>query len=68
MVTATRMSRFLAVLVDISPGLVIGVIGGIVAAVMMPGLFAGDFNPMAAASRRSACSSLVDQRRHHRLG
>lgn len=48
MVTATRMSRFLAVLVDYSPGLVIGVIGGIVAAVMIPGLFAGGFNPMAA--------------------
>ena len=48
MVTATRMSRFLAFLVDCSPGLVIGVIGGIVAAVMVPGLFAGGFNPMAA--------------------
>jgi uncharacterized RDD family membrane protein YckC len=48
LVTATRMSRFLAFLVDCSPGLVIGLIGGIVAAVMVPGLFAGGFNPMAA--------------------
>ena len=48
MVTATRMSRFLAFIVDCSPGLVIGVIGGIMAAIMLPGLFTGSFNPMAA--------------------
>lgn len=45
MITATRMSRFLAFLVDLSPGLVIAVIGGITAAVMMPGMLKGDFNP-----------------------
>ncbi len=43
MVTATRMSRFLAFLVDMSPALVVAVIGGIMAAVMMPGLMKGDF-------------------------
>ena len=41
MVTATRGSRFLAVLVDMSPALVIGIL----AAVMVPGLFAGKFDP-----------------------
>ncbi len=45
MVTATRMSRFLAILVDASPGLVVGVIAGIMVAVMMPGLFSGNFDP-----------------------
>ena len=48
-VTATRASRFLAFLIDCSPALVIGVVGGIVAAIMLPGLFAaGKFDPMAA--------------------
>ena len=45
MVTATRMSRFLAVLVDGSPGLVIGVVGVVMALVMMPGLFSGSVDP-----------------------
>ena len=45
LVTATRMSRFLAFLVDCSPGLVIGVIAGVMVAVMMPGLFSGNFDP-----------------------
>jgi uncharacterized RDD family membrane protein YckC len=46
-VTATRMSRFLAFLVDCSPGLVIGVVGGVMAAIMLPGGFAGKFDPAA---------------------
>ena len=41
MVTATRGSRFLAILVDMSPALVVGIL----AAVMVPGLFAGKFDP-----------------------
>ena len=41
LVTASRGSRFLAYLVDASPGLVLGAVGGITAAVMMPGLFSG---------------------------
>ena len=40
-VTATRGSRFLAFLVDASPALVVGVL----AALMLPGLFAGKFDP-----------------------
>lgn len=48
LVTATRGSRFLAFLVDLSPALVIGVIAGIMVAVMMPGLLAGRFDPMAS--------------------
>jgi uncharacterized RDD family membrane protein YckC len=47
-VTATRASRFLAFLIDCSPALVIGLVGGIVAAIMLPGIFAGKFDPMAA--------------------
>ena len=47
-VTATRGSRFLAFLVDCSPGLVIGVIGGIMAAIMLPGMLTGKFDPRAA--------------------
>ena len=49
MVTATRMSRFLAFLVDCSPGLVIGVIAGVMVAIMMPGLFSGNFDPRGAS-------------------
>lgn len=49
MVTATRASRFLAVLVDMSPVFVLAVIAGIVAAVAMPGLFKGDFGSGFAA-------------------
>ena len=45
MVTATRMSRFLAFLVDCSPVVVIGVVAGITMAAMMPGLFSGNFDP-----------------------
>jgi uncharacterized RDD family membrane protein YckC len=45
MITATRGSRFLAFLVDLSPGLVLGIIGGIMAVVMMPGLMTGHFDP-----------------------
>lgn len=47
MITATRMSRFLAFLVDLSPGLVLGVIGSVLAVVMMPGLLRGSFDPRA---------------------
>ena len=46
-VTATRASRFLAVLIDCSPGLAIGVVGAIVAMLMLPGMFAGKFDPAA---------------------
>lgn len=49
MVVATRGQRFLAVLVDISPGFVIGLIGVVMAFTMMPGLLAGNFNPAAAS-------------------
>jgi len=45
MVTATRGSRFLAYLVDISPGIVLGVVGVIVAIVMVPGFLTGHFDP-----------------------
>jgi uncharacterized RDD family membrane protein YckC len=48
MITATRMSRFLAFLVDMSPGLVVGVIGAIMAAVMMPGILKGHFDPQGS--------------------
>jgi uncharacterized RDD family membrane protein YckC len=48
MVTATRASRFLAFLVDCSPAVVIGVVGGIIAAIMLPGVFAGKFDPAAS--------------------
>ena len=50
LVTATRMSRFLAVLIDASPGLVIAVIGIIAAIVAMPGLFSGHFDPRGASA------------------
>jgi uncharacterized RDD family membrane protein YckC len=46
-VTATRGSRFLAFLVDCSPGLVIGVVGAIFAALMLPGMLSGTFDPKA---------------------
>lgn len=49
MVTATRGSRLLAVIVDMSPVLVIAIIGGILAAAMIPGLMAGNFTPQGAA-------------------
>ena len=49
MVTATRGSRLLAVIVDMSPVLVVAVIAGILAAVMIPGLMAGNFTPQGAA-------------------
>lgn len=48
MVTATRMSRFLAVLVDVSPGFVIGIVAAILGAAMLPGLFSGHFDPRTA--------------------
>jgi uncharacterized RDD family membrane protein YckC len=48
MVVATRMQRFLAVLVDISPGFVVGIIGAVMVLSMMPGLFAGHFDPKSA--------------------
>jgi uncharacterized RDD family membrane protein YckC len=44
MITATRGSRFLAVLVDVSPGFVLGIIGGLVAALTIPGLLTGHFD------------------------
>jgi uncharacterized RDD family membrane protein YckC len=49
MVTATRGSRLLAVIVDASPVFVVAVIGGILAAIMIPGLMAGNFTPQGAA-------------------
>ena len=45
MVTATRTSRFLAFLVDMSPAVIVG----IMAAVMMPGLMKGDFGSSFAS-------------------
>lgn len=48
MVTATRASRFLAFLVDVSPGFAIGIVAAIMAAVMMPGVFSGHFDPRTA--------------------
>jgi uncharacterized RDD family membrane protein YckC len=48
MIMATRMSRFLAFLVDMSPALVLGVVGAIMVATMMPGLTKGHFDPQGA--------------------
>lgn len=48
MVVATRGQRFLAFLVDISPGFVIGLVGVVMAMSMVPGLMSGNFNPAAA--------------------
>jgi uncharacterized RDD family membrane protein YckC len=48
MITATRMSRFLAFLVDASPALVLGVVGGIMLVTMMPGVMKGNFDPQGA--------------------
>jgi uncharacterized RDD family membrane protein YckC len=45
MVTATRMSRLLAVLVDVSPGFVIGIVAAVLAAALLPGVFSGHFDP-----------------------
>lgn len=45
MVTATRLSRFLAVLIDGSPGIVAAFIAAIYVAVAMPGVFSGQFDP-----------------------
>ena len=49
MIVATRMQRFLAVLVDISPGFVIGLVGVVMAFTMIPGLLSGNFNPATAS-------------------
>jgi uncharacterized RDD family membrane protein YckC len=46
-VTATRMSRFLAFLVDCSPVVVIGLVGGVLAAIMLPGLISRKVDPLA---------------------
>jgi uncharacterized RDD family membrane protein YckC len=48
MVTATRMSRLLAVLIDLSPAFAIGIVAVALAAVMLPGVFSGHFDPAAA--------------------
>jgi uncharacterized RDD family membrane protein YckC len=48
MIVATRGQRFLAFLVDISPGFVIGIIGVVLALAMMPGLLSGHFDPAVA--------------------
>jgi uncharacterized RDD family membrane protein YckC len=48
LVIASRGARFLAFLVDLSPMLVIGVIGGIMAAVMLPGMLTGHFDPQTS--------------------
>ena len=45
LITASRGSRFLAYLVDASPFIVIGILGGIMAAMMLPGLFSGQARP-----------------------
>ena len=57
MVVATRGQRFLAVLVDISPDFVIGLIGVVMAFIMMPGLMARNSIRPPRTSPRSACSS-----------
>ena len=49
MVTATRLSRLLAFLVDLSPGVVLGILGAIMAAVMLPGIFSGTFDPKSGS-------------------
>jgi uncharacterized RDD family membrane protein YckC len=49
MVTATRMSRFLAFLVDVSPGLIGGLVVGVMAVMMMPGLLSGHLDPKSAS-------------------
>ena len=49
MVTATRISRFLAFLVDVSPGFVIGIVAVVMGAAMLPGLFTGQFDPRNAS-------------------
>ena len=48
MMAATRVSRFLAFLVDVSPVLVLGIVGGVVAALMAPGMLSGGFDPKTA--------------------
>lgn len=48
MVVATRGQRFLAFLVDVSPGFVIGLVGVVMALIMMPSMLSGNFNPAAA--------------------
>ena len=45
MVVATRMQRFLAVLVDICPGFAIGIVAAVMGLSMLPGLFSGRFDP-----------------------
>ena len=59
LVIATRGARFLAFLVDLSPLLIMGVIGGIVAAVMLPGLLTGHFDPQTAGMATVALLCLV---------
>ena len=49
MVTATRTSRLLAFLIDMSPGLVIGVVGALLALAMLPGIFSGTFDPKSGS-------------------
>jgi uncharacterized RDD family membrane protein YckC len=45
LVTATRGSRLLAILVDASPGIVVGILAVIGVFSMMPGLLSGQFDP-----------------------
>lgn len=45
MVPATRLSRFLAILIDASPGVVAAIIAVIAAFATMPGLLTGQFDP-----------------------
>lgn len=45
MVPATRLSRFLAVLIDGGPGIVAAIIAGVWVAITMPGVFSGHFDP-----------------------
>lgn len=49
MVTATRLSRFLAVLIDGSPVLAVAIVGVILAAVTIPSAFSGHFDPRNAS-------------------
>jgi len=48
LVAATRGSRFLAYLVDISPGFAIGIVGAVMFFSMLSGLFSGHFDPKSA--------------------
>jgi uncharacterized RDD family membrane protein YckC len=54
-VTATRMSRFLAFLVDASPGIVLGIL----AVLMVPGILTGSFDPNGGGMAAFGLAMLV---------